>query len=160
MDLIVDDLITNVNVFLSLNESSNANSLAKLMLASLKLKREHLIKSDSTLPNVKLFDLTQPLEPAADYEKIKCKQSSKFIVKTILCVHDLARDTVISRHIWEEKSGVFEEATLKLFTNYLAENPDWLVIDLGSHIGRCFVLLKLRLNHLIWNIKKVFIFFF
>ena len=98
-------------------------------------KQEQLIKSDLTLPNVKLFDLTQPLTPDEAYAKIKCKQTSKFIVKTILCVHDLERDIEISKRIWNSTSGVFEEETLKMFTNYLAENPDWLVIDFGSHIG-------------------------
>jgi len=37
MDMIVDDLVNNINIFLKLNDS-NATLLARLMLASLKIK--------------------------------------------------------------------------------------------------------------------------
>ena len=109
VDLILTDLVTKIEIFIRLNET-NATTLARLMLSSLKLKREQEVKENKMLPNVKLFDLSKPLEPADVYEKIKCKQSSKFIVKTILCVHDLERDAVISKYIWED--GSFEKTTL------------------------------------------------
>ena len=68
-------------------------------------------------------------------------------------MHDLERDIEISKRIWNSTSGVFEEETLKMFTNYLAENPDWLVIDFGSHIG-LYIIFE-RFNFLSSNIKHL-----
>ena len=42
MDMIVDDLVNNINIFLKLNDS-NATLLARLMLASLKIKVKYKV---------------------------------------------------------------------------------------------------------------------
>ena len=73
-------------------------------------------------------------------------------MKTILCMHDLERDIEVSKRIWNSTTGVFEEETLKLFTNYLAENPDWLVIDFGSHIGQ-YTLFAAKMGHHVISVE-------
>ncbi len=48
-------------------------------------------------PNVKVFDLTQSLEPVEVYDQIKCKESTLYETTTNICVHDLNKDIFVSR---------------------------------------------------------------
>ena len=60
--------------------------------------------------HVKIFDLNQVLEPKSIYDGIKCRESALMLVKTILCVHDLNKDSFVSKDIWQ--LGVWEQNTV------------------------------------------------
>jgi FkbM family methyltransferase len=84
--------------------------------------------------NVNLFDLSQQLKPDNVYNSIECKKSGLFIVSTLLCVHNVENDVYVSGSIIN--IGVWEAHLLRLFTNYINNNPNWLVIDVGAQIGQ------------------------
>ena len=60
--------------------------------------------------HVKIFDLNQALEPKSIYDSINCRESALIFVKTTLCVHDLNKDSFVSKDIW--KLGVWERNTI------------------------------------------------
>ena len=68
-------------------------------------------KDQDLKPNVKIFDLKQPLEPKTVYSPIKCRTSANFYsINTTLCIHDLNRDVFVSEAIWKE--GIWEGNTM------------------------------------------------
>jgi len=87
---------------------------------------------------IQIFDLTQELIPEELYNSIQCRKSAEFIVTTYLCVHKLEKDQYVSGSII--KNGVWESQILGPFTNYLNDNPDWLVLDVGAQIGDSYYL--------------------
>ena len=152
---LLKDINEKLNIFISLNES-NALPLARILKSSIKSYMDSKSKTDKHKPNTKIFDLTQPLEPSETYKEIQCKESAKFVVQTVICVHEIDKDVYVSKDIWEfgsfegeilSKSNLFYFITVislilihfhkfkEAFTNYLSLNPDWLVIDIGAHVG-------------------------
>ncbi|RNA32950.1 hypothetical protein BpHYR1_002450 [Brachionus plicatilis] len=65
---------------------------------------------------------------------IKCRKSSKFVVSTTLCVHDLKRDQFVSSAIW--KNGVYEPELVDVFTKFIEKREDLIVFDIGAQIGQ------------------------
>lgn len=57
-------------------------------------------QTDNSKPNVVIFDLGQPLEPANLYSGIQCRKSATYHVATTLCVHNLNNDVHVSGSIW------------------------------------------------------------
>ncbi len=84
------------------------------------LKQEielELQNSESELvPNVKLIDLTKPLDSSL-YKGIFCIKSAEYVVKTFLCLHH--RTDLISSYIW--KYGAYEGQILGI-TKCLLQN--------------------------------------
>ena len=72
----------------------------------------------SDKPNVKIFNLKNPLKPKNIYSSIKCKLSASFYdVSTTICVHDLDKDKYVSKALWND--GFWELPLLSnLFFNY------------------------------------------
>ena len=83
---------------------------------------------------VTVFNLSNNLEPKNLYDSIKCRESANVFVRTTLCVHDIKRDTYVSESIW--RTGVWELNILSAYMEYINNNPDWLVLDIGSQIGQ------------------------
>ena len=81
-----------------------------------------------------VIDLSQPLNPTDIYEPIQCRISAEFVIKALLCVHNRTNDYIISGEILS--NGFFEGYVLGPFMNFIYNNPDWLVIDVGANIGK------------------------
>ena len=65
-------------------------------------------------PNVLVFNISQPLEPASIYSKIQCRQSARFVVSTTLCFHTpLNTDAFVSGSIFRD--GVWEPTILSKY---------------------------------------------
>ena len=60
---------------------------------------------------IHIFDLNQA--DIDNYENIKCRKSAEIYVKTTLCIHDLAKDSFVSKDIWN--NGVWEANTASKF---------------------------------------------
>ena len=80
-----------------------------------------------------IIDLSQPLNPTDVYEPIQCRISAEFVIKALLCVHNRTNDYIISGEILT--NGFFEGYVLGPFMNFIYNNPDWFVIDVGANIG-------------------------
>lgn len=104
----------------------NKNVLRSVM--SQKETEQEVLKLD-------VFDLKQNLLPKEIYDPIQCNRSALVIVDTMLCIHNPKND-IASKTIME--SGVWEESMLKEILTYLKENPDVLLLDVGSQIGNFF----------------------
>ncbi len=95
-------------------------------------------KTNNFKSNQKLniIDLSQPLNPTDVYEPIQCRISAEFVIKALLCVHNRTNDYIISAEILS--NGFFEGYVLGPFMNFIYNNPDWLVIDVGANIGNYY----------------------
>jgi hypothetical protein len=95
-------------------------------------------KTNNFKSNQKLniIDLSQPLNPTDVYEPIQCRISAEFVIKALLCVHNRTNDYIISGEILS--NGFFEGYVLGPFMNFIYNNPDWLVIDVGANIGNYY----------------------
>ena len=105
----------------------------------------NLFKSNQKL---NIIDLSQPLNPTDVYEPIPCRISAEFIIKPLLCVHNRSNDVLISVEILT--NGFFEGYILGPFMNFIYNNPDWLVIDVGANIGNNYYLIYRN------NLKKLY----
>jgi hypothetical protein len=72
-----------------------------------------LVDENEVIANVKLFNLSQKMEPNESYDSIQCRKSANFFVETTLCVHDIHKDIHVSGSIWN--SGVWEPQILGFF---------------------------------------------
>ncbi len=102
-------------------------------------------KTNNFKQKLNIIDLSQQLDPTDVYESIQCRISAEFVIKTLLCVHNRTNDYIISGEILS--NGFFEGYVLGPFMNFIYNNPDWLVIDVGANIGNYY-----RLN----NFKKLY----
>jgi len=74
------------------------------------------IKTQSAVAKaIHIFDLNQV--DIENYEPIKCKKSAEIYVKTTLCIHDLNKDSFVSKDIWN--NGVWEPVTASKFKSSL-----------------------------------------
>ena len=62
--------------------------------------------SPTEKPNVNVFDLKQPLEPARLYRRIDCRESARFYTSVTICTHDYEKDVHVSGSIL--RGGVWE----------------------------------------------------
>ncbi len=108
----------------------NFSNIKSSRFQKIKSNPENQIKQS----NINIFDLNKPLEPKEIYEPIKCRNSSKVYVETVLCVHDLQKDVFVSNDIWNK--GVWEIWILQPFLQYVNKYPDSLVIDIGGQVGQ------------------------
>ena len=72
-----------------------------------------MLKSDTSFDQsqtVRTFKLDAQLLPEGIYSGIKCVNSKKIEVSTFLCLHDLEKDTWVSRDIVEK--GIWEKKTI------------------------------------------------
>jgi len=76
----------------------------------IKLKSETSFDQSKTKKLVRTFKLDEQLLPEGVYSEIKCVNSKKIEVRTLLCLHDLDRDTWVSRDIVEK--GIWEKKTI------------------------------------------------
>ena len=83
---------------------------------------------------IAIFDLNKNLEPVELYSTIQCKKSREIYVIATLCVHDINRDIHVSGSIWRD--GIWEPHIMQSYMEYIKNNPDWLVMDVGAQIGQ------------------------
>ena len=110
------------------NLTNYSSQIVKKDIATIKKNKQ----------KINIFDLSQKLIPETVYNPIQCRKSAEFIVTTYLCVHKEEKDQYVSGSII--KNGVWESQILGPFTNYLNDNPDWLVLDVGAQIGDSYYL--------------------
>jgi hypothetical protein len=93
-------------------------------------------KTNNFKQKLNIIDLSHQLNPTDVYEPIQCRISAEFVIKTLLCVHNRTNDYIISGEILS--NGFFEGYVLGPFMNFIYNNPDWLVIDVGANIGNYY----------------------
>jgi uncharacterized protein YpmB len=72
-------------------------------------QNQNLIETP-TIKFVKTFKLNEKLLPEDVYSQIVCVNSTKIEVITLICIHELNKDTWVSRDIFEQ--GVWEKRTV------------------------------------------------
>ncbi|CAF0876752.1 unnamed protein product [Brachionus calyciflorus] len=102
---------------------------------------------------INVINLSLPLEPTQLYSYIKCRKSKKILISTTLCIHDLNQDIHVSGSIWQ--NGIWESHIVKLYLNYLKENNDWMVFDIGAHIG-VYTLLAAKLGKQVISVEPFY----
>lgn len=50
--------------------------------------------------SVRMFNFSRALEPAFLYDAIRCRKSSHYYVRTLLCLHEIRNDVHVSTAIW------------------------------------------------------------
>ena len=93
--------------------------------------------------HVKIINFQDKLSSDELYNSIFCRKSKYFHCKTTICVHNVSEDRSVSGSIISK--GVWEEHIIKKFTDYVYENPDWLVFDIGANIGQ-YTMFALKLG--------------
>ncbi len=68
----------------------------------------------STKNTIDIFDLNQA--DLEDYTNINCRKSAEIYVKTTLCIHDVIKDSFVSKDIMN--NGVWEPKTASKFIRY------------------------------------------
>jgi hypothetical protein len=81
----ISDSFNTQNKYLYPNTNENLN-------AQFWLKIVNTTKSKNYTGGVILVDLKSPLLPEDLYDSIRCRKSVLHIVRTTLCVHDVAKD--------------------------------------------------------------------
>ncbi|CAF0885942.1 unnamed protein product [Brachionus calyciflorus] len=84
------------------------------------------------------------------YDLIQCRESLKYDVATTICVNNIQDDTSISGDFW--KNGVWKPDVLQRFLEFVKQNPDWLVIDIGPKIGQ-FTLFASKLGSRVLSVE-------
>lgn len=81
------------------------------------------------------FNLNSALAPASLYQPVQCRLSRKILsVQTTLCMLRLEQDLDASYEI--RNNGVSEINIMLYFVSLVSVHPDWLVLDIGSHVGQ------------------------
>ncbi|CAF0856828.1 unnamed protein product [Brachionus calyciflorus] len=120
--------------------SLSENSINQVLETTTRISTSTTITTSTAITykdsviNVKIFNLSSSLEPKEEYEQIQCRKSAFFHVSTTLCVHRVDLDVHVSGSIMRD--GVWERHIIMPFTDYIHNNPDWLVLDVGANIGQ------------------------
>ena len=102
--------------------------------------------------NLIMFDLNADLQPSNLYQKIPCRTSAIILnTDALLCTHDINKDTVVSRFIWNQ--GSWEPHMLSLFIQAVksTNSKDSIVFDIGANIGQ-YTLFAAKMG---WNVIAV-----
>ena len=78
-------------------------------------------------------------------------------IETTLCIHDLQKDQIVSKSIWN--TGSWKPEILGFFIQAINQNPDSIVLDLGANIGEYTLIswktLNPRLNYSRWLCQSI-----
>jgi FkbM family methyltransferase len=102
---------------------------------------------------IAIFDLSKALEPVELYSPIKCKTSREIFVIATLCVHDIERDIHVSGSIWRD--GIWEPHIMQSYMEYIKNNPEWLIMDVGAQIGQ-YSLLPAKMGRQVLTVEPFY----